>query len=216
MSDKILFLITLISSALAILFSLTSKRFGLLYRAYFIIFIGLFGLTLTIIKISFDPSLNYRNDAFHFTAVFLCCVAIMTLLAFLLSRKPFEKETSKFIKTLSSYTAVSIQFICFSTFILIGEVIALFLQGQGKRAAIREIAGTGVSRSVPFTFWSVAIPFIFLIVTITSFIMRKIIRNYIAGRLLEDHPGKPHIGFIIAGSLMLMTFIIFMTSSGYV
>ncbi|MFA7122799.1 MAG: hypothetical protein WC212_02035 [Candidatus Delongbacteria bacterium] len=216
MSDQSLFLITLITSVLAILFSLTSKRYGLIYRLYYIIFIGLLGLTLTIIKIGFDPSLNYRNDAFHFTAIFLCCAAVMTLLAFLLSRKPFEKETSKFVKTLSSFTAVGIQFISFSIFILIGEIIALFLQGQGNRAAMREIAGTGVSRNVAFTFWSVAIPFVFLIVTIISFIMRRMIRNYISGRLLEDEPGKPHKGFIIAGSLMLMIFIIFMTASGYV
>ncbi len=208
MSDQALFLLTSITSVLAILFSLTSKRYGLIYRSYYIIFIGLLGLTLTIIKIGFDPSLNYRNDAFHFTSIFLCCAAVMTLLAFLLSRKPFKKETSKFVKTLSSYTAVGIQFISFSVFILLGDIIALFLQGQGKRAAMREIAGTGVSRKVVYGFWSLAIPFVFLIVTVVSFILRKKIRDHFASRMEMEVPPKPAKGYIIAGTIILILFII--------
>lgn len=213
MSDQALFLIASVSSALAILFSISTNRFGLLCRAYYIIFIGLLGLTLTMIKIGSDPSLNYRNDVFHFTAIFLCCAAVMTFFAFLLSRKPFEKETGKFVKTLSSYTTVGIQFISFSVFILLGDIIALFLQGQGERAAMREIAGTGVSRKVAYGFWSLAIPFVFLIVTVLSFILRKKIRDHIALRMEMEVPPKPAKGYVIAGTVILILFIVMFSRS---
>ena len=211
MTNYILFLAVILPAAFWILFSLTTRRFAVWYRALSTIYAGLMGGALSLIHVaaavSGNPAAGLRQDGRIFLLSLLMAGLVMIVMALLLSGKPFPEKVSWPVAAVSSLASAGMQFICVSAVILFAGIVKDGLLKAGNEAAAREIQGTGVSAKVVYIFYAFMLPLGMILMGVVSLLKGKRIRDRQAEKLARPNPPRLHIAYVLLALCLLAAFI---------
>lgn len=208
----------LVPCALWLLFSATSRRAGVLYRAYFNVYIGVYSATALLFTLTsggvYMPGPGRATSLLLFS--FLVACVFIGVVGYLVSRSGFPVRVSRGAAMVSSMGAVGIAVFWISVFLLLGGPLARFVREEGIREAAREIPGTGVSRRATAGFHSVLLPLLLLLTGLINTLRVFSIRDRIAERLMDPDPKKLHAGYLLLGLFVLVMFVTCASETGLI
>ena len=211
MTNYILFLAIVLPAAFWMLFSLTTRRFAVWYRALSKIYAGLMGGALSLIEVaaaaSDNPAVALRQDSRIFLLSLLIAGLVMAAAALLLSRKPFPEKVSWPVAVISSLASTGMQLAGLSVVILFAGMVKAGLLKAGDEAAAREIQGTGVSVKVVYIFYAYMLPLGMVLMSVIGFLKGKRIRDRQAEKLAQPNPPRLHIAYVLLALCLLAAFI---------
>lgn len=197
-----------IPGALWLLVSATSRKRGVLFRAFFNVYIGVLAAATTVfILLASGPSGGTGRATPLLVFSFAIACVLVGVTGLILSGSGFPFRVSRRAAVVSSMGAVGIALFWVAVFLLLGGPLSGFIREQGLREAAREIPGTGVSRRVTSDFYSLALPVLLFLVALANTFRVRAMRNRIAEKLMDPEPRKLHTGYLLLGLFLLVMFI---------
>lgn len=208
----------LVPCALWLLFSATSKRAAVLYRAYFNVYVGVYSVTALLFTLMsrglYVPGPERALSLLLFSFIAGC--VFIGVAGYLVSRSGFPLRVSGHAAMVSSMGAVGIAVFWISVFLLMGGPLSRFIREEGMREAAREIPGTGVSRRVTSGFHSVLLPLLLLLTGLVNTLRVFSMRDRIAERMMDPEPRRLHVGYVLLGLFILVMFLTCATDTGLI
>jgi hypothetical protein len=198
----------IIPGALWLLLSATSRRPGVLYRAYFSVYIGILAAAVTVFfLLSSGASGGWERTTLLLLFSFAIACVLIGAAGLVISRSNYPFTVSRHANVVSSMGAVGIAVFWVAAFLLLGGPLSRFIRETGLREAAREIPGTGVSRRATSGFHSMLLPFLLFLVGLVNTFRVGSVRNRIAEKLMDPQPAKLHMGYLLLGLFSLVMFI---------
>ena len=198
----------IIPGALWLLLSATSRRPGVLCRAYFNVYIGILAAALTVFFLlsSGASGREERTTPLLLFSFGIAC-ALIGVAGLVISRSSFPFPVSRHAIVISSMGAVGIAVFWIAAFLLLSGPLSRFIREEGLREAAREIPGTGVSRRATSGFHSILLPFLLFLVGLTNTFRVFSMSDRIDAKMMDPEPRKLHTGYLLLGLFSLVMFI---------
>jgi len=197
-----------VSGAFWLLFSATSGRMGVLYRAYFNIFTGILAASATICSVlSAETPVFAQSSTSMLLFSLAIASAVLAVAGLWVARPVFPFKVSRHAAFVSSMSSAGIVVFWVCAFLLLGGPLSNFMLEEGMRESSREVTGTGISRRLPFGFYSALLPVPLFLAGLVNAIRVRAMRNRIAEGLVDPEPRKLRPGRLLLGLFCLVMFI---------